>query len=238
MWRWRGCARRSASWRCTHPGRPAPSGAHLFRWRGGTQCPLVLSLVGSAPGKSKWGSEAGPGCYRLPYPALPCPCLAPCRSVARAAPLLLGGLETAVRDELTTQNLAAAPRFVMVTTAGVLEMEKMRPVDVLAQVGSRGVWKNESAGGTVGGIAVGAAGRPPPTASSPAHLCLPACLPSPPLQLLEQRDQGKLEMFFKSYGAPEAAAMCIMLATAGPPQVGGGAWAGGRCCAGMMQRVG
>ena len=60
--------------------------------------------------------------------------------MARAAPLLLGGLETAVRDELTTQNLAAAPRFVMVTTAGVLEMEKMRPVDVLAQVGSRGVW--------------------------------------------------------------------------------------------------
>lgn len=92
------------------------------------------------------------------------------RSVARSAPLMLGGLETSVRDELTTQNLGAAPRFVMVTTAGVLEMEKMRPVDVLAQ-------------------------------------------------LLEQRDASKLEVFFKSYGAPEAAAMCILLATAGPPQV-------------------
>lgn len=39
------------------------------------------------------------------------------------------------------------------------------------------------------------------------------------MQLLEQRDATKLELFFKSYGAPEAAAMCILLATAGPPQV-------------------
>ncbi|PSC67210.1 nuclear pore complex NUP155 [Micractinium conductrix] len=91
------------------------------------------------------------------------------RRVPRATPLLLGGLETAVRDELTTQNLAAAPRFVVVTTAGVLEIEKMRPVDVLAQ-------------------------------------------------LLEQRDATKLELFFKAYGAAEAAAMCILLATAAPPQ--------------------
>lgn len=69
---------------------------------------------------------------------LPIPAACPHRSVPRAAPLLVGGLlETwAVRDELTTQNLGAAPRFVMVTTAGVLEVEKMRPVDVLAQVGA------------------------------------------------------------------------------------------------------
>ena len=40
------------------------------------------------------------------------------------------------------------------------------------------------------------------------------------LQLLEQRDATKLEVFFKSYGPAEAAAMCILLATAGPPQVG------------------
>ncbi|EFN51092.1 hypothetical protein CHLNCDRAFT_141404 [Chlorella variabilis] len=93
------------------------------------------------------------------------------RSVPRPPPLLLGGLleAVAVRDELTTQNLGPAPCFVMVTTAGVLEMEKMRPVDVLAQ-------------------------------------------------LLEQRDAAKLEVFFKSYGSGEAAAMCILLATAGPPQ--------------------
>lgn len=41
---------------------------------------------------------------------------ATCRSVPRPAPLLLGGLlETAVRDELTSQNLGVAPRFVMVS---------------------------------------------------------------------------------------------------------------------------
>lgn len=39
-----------------------------------------------------------------------------------------------MRDELTSQNLGAVPRHVMVTTAGVLEVEKMRPVDVLGQV--------------------------------------------------------------------------------------------------------
>ena len=41
------------------------------------------------------------------------------------------------RDELSLQNLAPPPRFVAVTTAGVLELEKLRPVDVLAQVGER-----------------------------------------------------------------------------------------------------
>lgn len=41
------------------------------------------------------------------------------RSVPRPAPLLLGSLlETAVRDELTSQNLGAAPRFVMVGSCG------------------------------------------------------------------------------------------------------------------------
>jgi hypothetical protein len=116
------------------------------------------------------------GCHQFPTPPRPCP--PPCRSVARAAPLLLGGLETAVRDELTTQNLAAAPRFVMVTTAGVLEMEKMRPVDVLAQVG---VCMHESAGGAVGGLE-GAAFQPPPTASLPACPPLPASLSACPPQ--------------------------------------------------------
>ncbi|KAI3427442.1 hypothetical protein D9Q98_010357 [Chlorella vulgaris] len=93
------------------------------------------------------------------------------RSVPRPPPLLLGAAlaPVAVRDELTTQNMGPAPRFVMVTTAGVMEVEKMRPVDVLAQ-------------------------------------------------LLEQRDAAKLDAFFTSYGAAEAAAMCILLATAGPPQ--------------------
>lgn len=50
----------------------------------------------------------------------------------------------------------------------------------------------------------------------PSRLCPRA---PAPVQLLEQRDAAKLEVFFKSYGASEAAAMCILLATAGPPQV-------------------
>lgn len=51
-----------------------------------------------------------------------------------------------------------------VSTAGVLEVEKRRPVDVLANI-------------------------------------------------LEERSAAKLEQFFRSYGAAEAAAMCFMLAT-------------------------
>lgn len=137
----------------------------------------------------------------------------------RAAPLLGAGLLEgwAVRDELTSQNLGAAPRWVLATTAGVLQLEKRRPVDVLAQVGlsvggrRRGRWLP----------ATGHAVQPGPSAP-PAPLLLIAmhCLRSGHLQLLEQRDQAKLEVFFQSYGAPEAAAMCVLLATAGPPAVG------------------
>lgn len=62
------------------------------------------------------------------------------RSVAAARPLLAspegaaGAAAPGVRDELSAQNLAQPPRFVVVTTAGVLELEKLRPADVLAQV--------------------------------------------------------------------------------------------------------
>lgn len=85
------------------------------------------------------------------------------------APLLLGSaVEASVRDELTTQNVAPPPRFAVVTTAGVAEVERLRPADVLAQ-------------------------------------------------LLQEPGGPKLELFFKSYAAPEAAAMCIQLAAAGPP---------------------
>ncbi|KAL4426022.1 hypothetical protein ABPG75_010038 [Micractinium tetrahymenae] len=129
---------------------------------------LTIPPVGTATGThvAVAGLREAVSQLEVPTPGEACAI----RSVPRSAPLLLGGLEIAVRDELTTQNLGAAPRFVMVTTAGVLELEKMRPVDVLAQ-------------------------------------------------LLEQRDAAKLEVFFKSYGAAEAAGMCILLATAGPPQV-------------------
>jgi nuclear pore complex protein Nup155 len=85
------------------------------------------------------------------------------------APLLIGTTtEASVRDELTTQNVAPPPRFAVVTTAGVAEVERLRPADVLAQ-------------------------------------------------LLQEPGGPKLELFFKSYAAPEAAAMCIQLAASGPP---------------------
>lgn len=86
------------------------------------------------------------------------------------APLLFGtaSAEASVRDELTTQNIAPAPRFAVVTTAGVAEVERLRPADVLAQ-------------------------------------------------LLQEPGGPKLELFFKSYAPPEAAAMCIQLAASGPP---------------------
>lgn len=62
--------------------------------------------------------------------------------------------------------------------------------------------------------------RPPPCPSNQPNPLHPNHQSNPPTnqQLLEARDQAKLELFFKSYGAPEAAAMCILLATAGPPQ--------------------
>jgi len=86
------------------------------------------------------------------------------------APLLIGtaAAEASIRDELTTQNVAPPPRFAVVTTAGVAEVERLRPVDVLAQ-------------------------------------------------LLQEPGGPKLELFFKSYAAPEAAAMCIQLVASGPP---------------------
>lgn len=62
--------------------------------------------------------------------------------------------------------------------------------------------------------------RRAPTAARRPRRPPPAPLP----QLLEQRDAAKLEVFFKSYGPAEAAAMCILLATAGPPQVGRTGW--------------
>jgi nuclear pore complex protein Nup155 len=76
--------------------------------------------------------------------------------------------ETFARGDATSINVAPAPRFAIVTTAGVLEVERLRPADVLAQ-------------------------------------------------LLQENDASKLEVFFKAYGAAEAAAMCIQLAAAGPP---------------------
>lgn len=94
------------------------------------------------------------------------------------------------------------------TAAGVPEVEIMHPetcwhrwVGVVWTASTRPSWKCPS-------ILTRRPNRPPLFTTHPWRF----------LQLLEQRDQAKLEMFFKSYGAPEAAAMCILLATAGPPQ--------------------
>lgn len=76
----------------------------------------------------------------------------------------------ALHDELHTQVVLPAPRFVLVSTAGVLEVDKLRPVDVL-QV------------------------------------------------LLEERATVKVEAFFDTYGAHEAAAMAMQLAASVPGAV-------------------
>jgi nuclear pore complex protein Nup155 len=84
-----------------------------------------------------------------------------------------------VRDDATSLNFTPAPRFVVVTTAGVVETERQRPVDILGQL----LEEKVSGGGAA----------------------------------------AKIDMFFKSYGAAEAAAMCISLASGGTPAGGGGA---------------
>ena len=42
--------------------------------------------------------------------------------------------DLAMRDELTTQLSLAPPRFVVINTAGVVELEKRRPADTLALI--------------------------------------------------------------------------------------------------------
>lgn len=71
-----------------------------------------------------------------------------------------------MQDELVAQMFSGPPQLVLVSTAGVLELERRRPVDVLQA-------------------------------------------------LLQERSPEKLQQFFEAYGAPEAAAMCYLIATAG-----------------------
>jgi len=75
--------------------------------------------------------------------------------------------DLAMRDELTTQLRLMPSQYVVINTAGVVELEKRRPVDTFALI-------------------------------------------------LEEKNTGKLEQFFRSYGAAEVAAMCFMLATQSP----------------------
>lgn len=83
-----------------------------------------------------------------------------------------------VRDDATSLNLTPPPRFVVVTTAGVVETERQRPVDILGQL-----LEEKVSGSGSGGVNSAAA---------------------------------KIDMFFKSYGAAEAAAICILLASGTP----------------------
>ncbi|KXZ50010.1 hypothetical protein GPECTOR_18g164 [Gonium pectorale] len=71
-------------------------------------------------------------------------------------------------DELGAAVWWRPPRFSLIGTAGVLELEKRRPVELLVHI-------------------------------------------------LERNSQEQLRSFFQAYGAVEAAAMCYMVATAGPP---------------------
>ena len=75
--------------------------------------------------------------------------------------------DLAMRDELTTQLRLMPSQYVVINTAGGIELEKRRPVDTFALI-------------------------------------------------LEEKNTGKLEQFFRSYGAAEVAAMCFMLATQSP----------------------
>lgn len=76
-----------------------------------------------------------------------------------------GGSWGACQDELAGQMFSGPLQLVLVSTAGVLQLERRRPVDVLQA-------------------------------------------------LLQERSPEKLQQFFEAYGAPEAAAMCYLLATA------------------------
>lgn len=78
----------------------------------------------------------------------------------------LGSSIELLRGDVTALNVAPSQRFAVVTTAGVVELERLRPADVLAHI-------------------------------------------------LQNADRSKLELFFKAYGAPEAAAMCVQLAASG-----------------------
>jgi nuclear pore complex protein Nup155 len=106
--------------------------------------------------------------------------------------LLPRELQLRMRDDLFSQVFNPPQRFVLLSNAGVIELEKRRPVDVLQQL-----LQEERPTGA--GAAAGAAGA----AST------------------------RVAEFFQSYGAAEAAAMCILLASAPPgavPAVGCESW--------------
>lgn len=107
--------------------------------------------------------------------------------------------QSILRDELSSQVYVAPPRFVLVTTAGVLEIEKLRPIDILRQILDLGPL-------------MGASQAPPP----PPH----SLHPVPPAPSVQEQAHKLLRAFFEAYGANEAACMAVMIA-ASAPGVGG-----------------
>ncbi|KAF8069564.1 NUP155 [Scenedesmus sp. PABB004] len=112
----------------------------------------------------------------------------------------------AMQDELVGQMWMGPLQLVLVTTAGVLELERRRPVDVLqALLQAR--------------RRAGAARRwPSTTAARSARAAdggrLTAAAPATAAAAAQERAPEKLQQFFEAYGAAEAAAMCYLLATA------------------------
>ena len=84
------------------------------------------------------------------------------------------------------------PRFVVVTTAGVVEVERRRPIDVLAEI----------------------LAEPGPRQQQQQQEQQKASLASPPLP------PPLLDAFIAAHGAAETAALCLSLVVAPPPGVG------------------
>ena len=85
---------------------------------------------------------------------------------------------------------APPPRFIVVTTAGVVEVERRRPVDVLAHLLAEGGPPAPAGPGGLASLGVGLGAR----------------APAPP----------RLDAFITAYGPVETAALCFALATAPP----------------------
>ncbi|KAF5829261.1 Non-repetitive/WGA-negative nucleoporin C-terminal-domain-containing protein [Dunaliella salina] len=92
-----------------------------------------------------------------------------CAIASSPQPSALGPeVQTAgAQEELIAQLFLPASRYVLISTAGVVELEKRRPIDILVRV-------------------------------------------------LEERHPNRVRQFFEAYGAPEAAAMCINIASSRP----------------------
>jgi hypothetical protein len=149
-----------------------------------------------------------------------------------------------MQDELVSQMFSGPLQLVLVSTAGVLQLQRRRPVDVLQALlqvrpccccccvcrnmqtcCGEGIGPLTHFSGLLScgykGTLGGASCQPTSVVELPVCACL---LPAVLLLtvhagccrsvLLQERSPEKLQQFFEAYGAPEAAAMCYLLATA------------------------